>query len=322
MKYIYLDWNVFQYMKQETVLEKKSINGLEFKELVKRISNKYTFPYSEGHLKDLSISQAEYIAEDLEFIKTISKNNILGFIDDEKIVIQKDYIDIKTFFNQLKESSKDELEQEINLDITSNTCYEIAVNEMDENNLLKPFIEQNNGILDDKVFSKFIMMMYQNIDNPDFYKKFRIQVDQLKKNFESTTNTLIDKDSRYYSELIAFLSFMVENDMNNMKENFHKTMISFLNIDKKRIFEDLTIGAKIELAYSLLDYNQHFRDKINKKNRPTNMFRDIKHLHFASDAKYYITEDNTTYKKSKFVSEVLGLNVKVLKMNELVNKFR
>jgi len=322
MKYIYLDWNVFQYMKQETVLEKKSINGLEFKELVKKISNKYTFPYSEGHLKDLSISQEKYITEDLEFIKTISKNNILGFIDNEKIVIQKDYIDIKTFFNQLQESSKDELEQEINLDITSNTNYEITVNEMDENNLLKPFIEQNNGVLDDKVFSKFIMMMYQNINNPDLYKKFRIQVHQLKKNFESTTNTLIDKGSSYYSELIAFLSFMVENDMNNIKENFHKTMISFLNIDKKRIFEDLTIGAKIELAYSLLDYNQHFRDKINKKNRPTNMFRDIKHLHFASDAKYYITEDNTTYKKSKFVSEVLELNVKVLKMNELVNKFR
>jgi hypothetical protein len=322
MKYIYLDWNVFQYMKQETVLEEKSINGLEFKELVKKISNKYTFPYSEGHLKDLSISQEKYITEDLEFIKTISKNNILGFIDNEKIVIQKDYIDIKTFFNQLKESAKDELEQEISLDVTSNTNYEIAVNEMDENNLLKPFIEQNNGILDDKVFSNFIMMMYQNIDNPDFYKKFRVQVHQLKKNFESTTNTLIDKDSNYYSELIAFLNFMIENDINNMKENFHKTMISFLNIDKKRIFEDLTIGAKIELAYSLLDYNQHFRDKINKKNRPTNIFRDIKHLHFASDAKYYITEDNTTYKKSKFVSEVLGLNVKVLKMNELVSKFR
>lgn len=322
MKYIYLDWNVLQYIKQETVLEKKYINGIEFKKLIKKLSNKYIFPYSEGHLRDLSISHEKYIKEDLEFIKTISQNHILGFDDNEKIVIQKDYIDIETFFNQVKESTKDELNQEINFNFTTNNHYDIATNQMDNNSLSKPFIEQNNGILDNKVFANFMMMMYQNIDNPDLYKKFRTEVHQLKKKFENTPNVLIDKKSDYYNELIPFLNFIIENDIIDMKKKFHKTMISFLDIDKKRNFENLTIGAKIELAYSLLDYNQHFKDKINKKNRPTNMFRDIKHLHFASDAKYYITEDDTTYNKSKFVSEVLGLNVKVLKMNEFISKFR
>jgi len=61
-----------------------------------------------------------------------------------------------------------------------------------------------------------------------------------------------------------------------------------------------------------LDFNQNFRDKIKKKNKPSNMLRDIK---------YYITEDDMTYKKSKFVCEALHLKVKILKMNEFINKF-
>ena len=56
---------------------------------------------------------------------------------------------------------------------------------------------------------------------------------------------------------------------------------------------------------------------INKKNRPSNMHRDLKNLFFASDAKYYVTEDDATYKKSKFVARSLGLPVRVVKMDEL-----
>ncbi|MDQ7084075.1 MAG: hypothetical protein Q9M36_03710 [Sulfurovum sp.] len=105
-----------------------------------------------------------------------------------------------------------------------------------------------------------------------------------------------------------------------MKNNFNKTMISFLSIDN-RVIEDLTMGAKIDLAYSVLDFNQNFRDKIKNKNKPSNMLRDMKHLYFATEAKYYITEDDMTYKKSKFVCEALHIKVKILKMNEFINKF-
>lgn len=47
------------------------------------------------------------------------------------------------------------------------------------------------------------------------------------------------------------------------------------------------------------------------------MDRDLKNLFFASDAKYYVTEDDATYKKSKFVARSLGLTVRVVKMDEL-----
>ena len=67
----------------------------------------------------------------------------------------------------------------------------------------------------------------------------------------------------------------------------------------------------------LLDFSPLFRDKINNKNRPSNMHRDLKNFFFASDAKYYVTEDDATYKKSKFVAGLLGLPVRVVKMDEL-----
>lgn len=323
MKYIYLDWNIFQYMKHQTIVENKHINGVEFKALIEQLSNKYSFPYSEAHLKDLEISNNEdYIEEDLKFIKNISKNQVLGFIENEKIVIKQNYIDIRKFFDEIRISVQEELNQTLNFNFETNNSYNISINEMNNDDLLKPFIEQNNGILDNKVFGNFLIKMYQEIDNPDFYKKFRVQVNQIKMKFDKTSNTVLNKELNYYNELIPFLNFINENNINKMKKDFQNTMISFLNIDKRRRFENLTVGAKIELAYSLLDYNEHFKDKIDKRNRPTNMFRDTKHLHFASSANYYVTEDDTTYRKSKFVAEVLGLKVKVLKMDEFIIKFR
>ena len=65
-KYIYLDWNVIQYMKHDTIINE--INGTEFKILVKKLSKKYVFPWSEGHLQDLLISfkpsNLRYVEED------------------------------------------------------------------------------------------------------------------------------------------------------------------------------------------------------------------------------------------------------------------
>jgi hypothetical protein len=304
-------------MKHENV-EKK---GKEFKELVEKFSNKYIFPYSEGHLRDLAVSNNEvYIQEDLAFLKDISNNYCLGLDNNENIVYQRNYIDIKQFFDNIKKIVKEEENNTIELNFQTDNKCNVVVNQIDENNLFKPFIENNNGMFDNKVFFDAFTMLCQNIDNPDYYKRFREQVYNIKNNFENTPNSIINQESNYFKQLLPFLNFLVDNNLENVKNNFDKTMISFLSINNERILENLTIGAKIELAYSLLDYNQNFRDKIKKKNKPNNMLRDMKHLHFASEAKYYITEDGMTYTKSKFVCEVLHLKVKILKINEFINK--
>ena len=316
-KYIYLDWNVIQYMKHEDIDKK----GKEFKELVKKLSNKYIFPYAEGHLRDLAVSNNEvYIQEDLAFLKDISNNYCLGLDDNEKIICLQDYTDVKQFFSVIKEVVKEEENTTIELNFQTTNNYNIAVEQIDEKNLFKPLIEKNNGVLDNKVFADFIMMLSLNMNNPDYYKKFREEVYNIKKNFENTPNSILNQESNYFMKLLPFLNFIVENNLENVKNNFNKTVISFLSIDN-RVIENLTIGAKIDLVYSLLDFNQNFRDEINKKKKPSNILRDMKHLYFATQAKYYITEDTMTYKKSKFVCDFLHLKVKILKMDEFINKF-
>ena len=47
------------------------------------------------------------------------------------------------------------------------------------------------------------------------------------------------------------------------------------------------------------------------------MSRDLKNFFYASSAKYYVTEDDATYKKAKFIAKVMGLKVRVVKMDEL-----
>lgn len=321
MQYIYLDWNVIQYMKNSVEDCKRSIDGKQFEKLIEKLSyKKYAFPASEGHLRDLKVSYSPdniYYKEDLEYLNKISNGYVLALTEDEKLELIQNQVDLTIFFQELI----DEIDPKVDFTYSGETRIEIAMDQLSDDSLLKPFIAENNGVLDSSVMAAFLSHKYENIDNPDYYKRWRHEVSRIKKMFSSTKNSVIDQQSSYFKSLIPFLDFLLEDDIQKIEDNFKETILSFLNIDGKRNFDTMTLGEKIELAYSLLDYNPNFRDKINKKNKPTNMFRDIKNLFFASEAKYYITEDNMTYKKAKFVCKVLELPVKVLKMDEFMNRF-
>jgi hypothetical protein len=176
-------------------------------------------------------------------------------------------------------------------------------------------LEENGEILDSSVVESFINMMQESITIPKEYKKLRIEVSNLKSSF-SNNETILDKESTYFKKLEEFINYFEIDNTDILLERFSKIQESFLAIDGRKL-EDLTKGQKIVNAYLLLDFHPLFRDKINKKNKPENMFRDLEHFFFASDARYYVTEDDDSYKKSKFVAKALGLRVRIMKMNEL-----
>jgi hypothetical protein len=309
-KYIYFDWNVFQAIKRK--------DHQDFNEIITKLSvHKYIVPFSEGHLRDLSNSKEEYVKEDLDFIYNISNANILCFADNESIIykrINKD--DIYKLFAQLK----DEYIPEIDLDFKINSSYKIDTTNI-ETSLLKQLLQANNGILNSEVMHLFIKERYENMNDPVEYKKFREEVAHLKKQFSNTPNSIIDQQGEYFRQLAPFIEFLSTDNLDLLKFNFNDTMISFLNIDKTIKLNEMTLHARIELAYSLLDFHPKFRDQISKKNKPFNMMRDIKHLIFASQAQYYVTKDNTAYKKSKFICEVFDLKVKIVTIEEFIAKF-
>lgn len=315
MKYVYLDWNVIQYMKHSTI--KDSINGSKFYELIKKLSGKYQFPFSEGHLKDLAVSfkpeNKKYIDEDLNYINQLADGYALCMGENENLLITDD-VNIHTFFNEIVF----EVVDEPFFDIVGKS-YNVDMKKLPKDNLFQPFLELNNGVLNSSVFKNSLSKIWSSIDDPEFYKLFREQISKLKYRFNGT-DTILNQRSKYFKNLLPLLDFMVTKDVPVIHENFDSIINSFLSINGRKI-ENMTEGEKIEIAYMLLDFHPSFRDKINKKNRPSNIYRDVKNLFFASQAKYYVTEDQATLKKARFVCEVLNIKVKVVTMSEFTSKF-
>lgn len=307
--YIYLDWNVIQYIKHETV--NKNLDAKKFKEHINALSKIYVFPISEGHLRDLSSGYSidnKYITEDLTFIKQLSNNLMLGVADAEKIVPVT--ADASVEFSKIIE----EVQPELDIKVTGDAV-KIDMEKLPINSLFRASLEKNNNTLSTQTMSDFIEEMWELRDDPDFYKKFREETSKIKTAFKKS-NTVLNQQTDYFERLSSFLNFFSITDPDELKDKFNDILISFLSIDGRNL-NSLTKGEKIEIAYGLLDIHPLFRDKITKKNRPGNLGRDIKHLFFASDAKYYITEDDATYKKSAFIAKVLKLKVKIMKMDEL-----
>ena len=318
MKYIYLDWNVMQYSKQ--LKNKNHIDETSFYGLVRKISRKYDFPFSIAHLKDLASSKKnnnKHIEEDLLFIQSFSKGCAIT-LDNNKLKIIKDINADKEFegaLSLIKENKNIELDI-----VVSGDSYEIDMSQVKKDDLFKDFLEENNGTLDPKLMVGFIKYIVDELSEPVFYKKFRKQVSELKSKYRKSHKSIIDQKSDYFKKIIPLFDFILEQDESKISQKFDEAMNAFLSINERKK-EDLDKFQKIQIAYMLLDFNPSFYDKVTKSNRPSNIYNDIEHLYFASEAKYYVTEDKATLKKSSLVAKFLFPDLKILTMSELQHKF-
>lgn len=298
-------------MKHEQVVEGK-FDAIKFKSFMQDLKGKYVFPASEGHLKDLAATFKKenwpHIEKDISFLNEISESLMLGVLSDESLKPVK--ANIRNEFEKIINERKVEPEFSI-----KGGSYQVDMGKLSQESSFRPFLEKNNGVLDVSVMDTFLKMMWDLIDDPDFYKLLRKEVESLHKTIPGQ-DTIINQESPYFKKIEPFFDIGKINDPEELEEKFEEIQSSFLAIDGRSV-DSLTKGQKIQNAYSLLDLSPLFRDKVNKKNRPSNMDRDLKNLFFAFDAKYYVTEDDATYKKSKFVARSLGLPVKIVKMDEL-----
>ena len=73
-------------------------------------------------------------------------------------------------------------------------------------------------------------------------------------------------------------------------------------------------------GYSLLDMHPLFKEKLKKgKNTLDNIIRDGNHCFYASGAKYFISEDVNTRKKTAFLYQAYGIKTKVVSEQEFLN---
>lgn len=317
-KYIYLDWNVVKYMKKPRE-DKFNELDVSFSKLIKKLSKKYKTPFSEGHLADLLISYSEKNKEkvdsDLNFVNKISQSIFVKVVDN---IAEFHNVDPRTGFYQYMKETNSINNEPFSMSVVGEKV-NIDTSKLDKDELLGKHIIGNDGQLDAKTYKNFLLEVKERIDEPEYYKSFRENIIKSKTYF-SERDTVLDQSSVHFSKIGPFLDFMLEVDENKIESSLYEVgcVLSYLNGEN---FENKSLPEKVQILYEVLDFNLHLKEKVNKKNKPSNIHRDGVNLIHALYAKYYITEDKNTKLKSKLVLSALSHKLKVLDMQEFMYKF-
>lgn len=318
-KYIYLDWNVVKYIKEPR--NQNIILDETFRKIVKETRSKYVYPYSEAHFIDRAHNYKEeyknYILNDLHFFENISQGYGLALKEgtDELNVIK--YSVVEAFENVLHRKRQE-------IDFSKYMPYmqpmNIDVNCIEENSLFYKAFQDTNGYCDKEIFDEIAKkIVLESFTDINIYKKFRIA-------FNDKEDDLINRETvnaQYYGQIKWHFhklkeALELQGNEERLAERWKEAVTEALSL----YFEpkDIQISDLMSVSYCLLDLHSDFSEKLKKyKNTLDNVYRDSKNIWYASQAKYFITEDAATRKKAKFIYKVFDKKVKVWSMQEFVN---
>ena len=294
MKAIYIDWNIFQDIKQD-----RECYGL-YEKLIDAKNKGFIIPYSRAHLQDLFRSNnEEYIKEDLEFISSITDNYYCSKYEEKNREIQIIYEKQPAInlYPLIKNIAKDT--RRPNIPLYSFEPYKVDTKQISENNILLKYLKPVGDVMSPDLL--FHMMN-------DFYP--RIFEDHILQNkFKKSLNevrALNNPAFKIISEM-AFYKYFFEKE-NTISENLVEIVNSFLSISNKSI-EKISLMETITTTYSILDYFPCLSEKISKKNNINNINTDGEHVFFGLFAKYFVTGDKNILKKAEILKKGFGLKV-------------
>lgn len=328
---IYLDWNIFKYLKNQYKQE-KILSDPFFKKLLPLLKYFYT-PYSNVHLIDLNKGYNdepeiyEKIKDDLKFVSVFSNNWCLTKYWGKTFptLSKRDPID---FFNQIHEDSKNES----SVNDLNNIFSEI--------NNIPEFSEQAEKI--NEILKTEIVIPKSIIGTLPFFNKEEPEKNSYKVEdlLKTTANwiDLLNEDHFKYKELRnnvnIFSDFSKENDPNKAtleiidewlkKSIFKKTFKELVDDD---IFK-LRVGNKdedenyykISTAYIFLDMLGIGKDRINHNNTFENLQNDALHVYYGSLSLIFITEDKAMKLKSSLIYKYFDIKTPVLNIKDFVEK--
>lgn len=297
MQYIYFDWNVFQDIKQETKAE-----YLTKIDEAKRTG--FLFPYSEAHIRDLLKSKnEEENIKDLKFINLLTDKRCLRY-ESEFIIDYYDslnlYEDIQSNTNTTYNSTK----------IFSFNPYKIDITKIEKDNLFYEYLIKNNNTMTSDLLEKIINDSFNKIfDDNNYFKMFRKSIQNIPKLLE------LSKLHDFFDN--KFIIAM-EKDKKYISENFIEIFKDFLKLSDKTI-DKIPYGEKITTAYRFLDNLPAFSEKISKKNGVSNISNDGLHCWYASNAKYFVTNDSKMLEKTELVFLNFKIKTKIKTKTEFLN---
>lgn len=318
--YILLDWNVIKYLKKP-----RNDTDKETKRLLTNVRKKYELPFCEAHLRDLARSFSENnkdkVNEDLVFLQELTQGTVLGMDENEKFLLTKQ--SVFSFFQEIinENPSKPNITPEMN----PQSIIKVDMQKLDANHPMREELERTGGVWGPGIMSNWLNSMFDKLfDEIDDYKKYREYIKKLKRDLqENSQDGLILQDKMYREYLsqhmMPFLDALEIENSDDLVVVWKAVITKWLQMNYGN---NIPFGEFITTAYVMLDLHPLFKEKLKKKkNTLSNITRDSKIVYYASNSKYFITEDNGCYEKIKFVYRALEIDTKVLKMSEFVRKF-
>lgn len=299
--YILLDWNVIKYLK--TPREKYKHLDENCMEIITKIKSKYAFPFCEAHFKDLAQSYSEnnkdLVNSDLEFLKNISGEIVLGMDENNKFIMTRH--SVYDMFNGI--ISEKECKPSISPNINPQLSFNVDMEKLDINHPLKDMLQNSNGVYTPGILANWMNELFDKFfDEIDDYKKLRNYIPKLKQDIINNCGKGIDTqyEKKLLNHINPFLDSITIDDENKLATIWKDVVYEWITMkyDKNT---NINPGELLTTGYSLLDLHPLFREKLKKKNKLSNIVRDSKMILYASESKYFVTEDKNSRKKAEFL---------------------
>lgn len=267
-------------------LKDNNVDPIFFK-IIENLKNLYVFPFSFAHLcdrqKKMSVENIEFIREDMIFFNNLSDGYMLGRYGDEYDIARKD------IFQKFDEVTIAKYTQYPNPSIPQEVLKKVKQVGFSK------FFEDKQNI---QLFPLLVLSALNRFEcDYELYKQFReaFKLDP--------------------PEEIRFFSDLQKPDLTS--EELKKITECFIKDDQ---FGD-NLRLKVGMAYLLLDFNPQYNETVNSKSNFTNMYNDREHMLNASFARYYITKDKKTIKKTKLIYDTYGINTGIYNIEEFINLY-
>lgn len=300
---IYLDWNVITHLKDET--------NTELYSYIMENKDKFIFPYSAAHLKDLSISKSddnEYYEQDLHLLSEICEHHLLEheqninnpypykcypeeYIDkkgqDIKIFnsgfskdsffknLESKGLDPKNFMSLLEKKEIEPLE----MPFINRTICNYA-------DIFSVLFEYGPQIFNSKELPKLIQKSIQGATDKDVYKD--IQGAKSGNIFRKLDEITIPQIGESFSGMIE--TVLAERSQSNLD-----------------LFTTL---------YIALNMSGFFADK---KRNLQNIYTDSEHAYYASSCDIFVSDDKRLREKTSAIYSEKGIRTFVVSTSELIS---
>ena len=299
---IYLDWNIITHLKDEQ-------NRDLFAFLLEN-KNKFIFPYSKAHIKDLLVSKDannNYYEQDFQLLAEICEHHLL---EHEQNInnpypykcYPKDYLEIKNAELELFSSGFSKCTFYKFLDENGlNPDYFMSILKKEKiEPFVIPLINKTIGNLAD-LFS--LMFEY----GPTLFNDKKIPK-QIQSYIQTTTN-----DSQYRK-------IQGSNSTNIFKELnaavFPQTNKNFVELIENPIAE--RSKSNLELFTSLyltLNLSGFFSDK---NRNLQNIYTDSEHAYYASSCDFFVSNDSRLREKTDAIYRQYNIQTKIISSDELI----